>query len=69
MQWPVPLPEDSGTASATFSKLEMQHSPKKFCNFLEKSVAKNMSKRTFPGDTLLDRKKEPTEVGSSNDYV
>lgn len=28
-------------AVATFAKMAMQHSPKTFCNFLQKGVAKN----------------------------
>ena len=31
----------AGQAFATFSKMEMQHSPKIFCNFLQKRLAKN----------------------------
>lgn len=49
MQWSVPMPEGSGTVAATFSKMEMQHSPKTFCNFLEKQLAKNSLERVIAG--------------------
>ena len=35
----------AGQGFATFSNLEMQHSPKIFCNFCQKILAKNRAER------------------------
>ena len=53
----------AGQGFATFSNLEMQHSPKIFCIFLQKVLAKNTEDAWFEKNQFMDVADFETELG------
>ena len=56
LQWLVAGRITAGRGFATFSNLEMQHSPKIFCIFLQKVLAKNIISLKKTGMKVVQKK-------------